>query len=68
MNEKLANIDAKKDRISAAKADAVREALKREGEAKAAKEAAIIAKNTPPPAVEPEVEAEAEAEAETEGE
>jgi small subunit ribosomal protein S16 len=63
INEKLSNIEAKKDRISAAKAKAIHEALKHEGEVKAAKEAAIIAKNTPPPA-----EAPAEAEAEGAGE
>jgi small subunit ribosomal protein S16 len=69
MNEKLAKIDAKKDRISAAKAKAIQDALKHEGDVKAAKEAAIIAKNTPPPAVEAAAEAEAEAEAgEPEGE
>jgi small subunit ribosomal protein S16 len=67
MNEKLANIEAKKDRISTAKADAVRDALKHEATVKAAKEAAIIAKNTPPPAEEPAAEAEAEG-GETEGE
>jgi small subunit ribosomal protein S16 len=67
MNEKLAKIDAKKDRISAAKAKAVQDALKHEAEVKAAKEAAIIAKNTPAPVEEPAVEAEAEA-GEAEGE
>ena len=68
MTEKLENIDAKKDRISAAKAKALQEALKHEGDVKAAKEAAIIAKNTPPPAEAPAAEGEEEAAGEADGE
>jgi small subunit ribosomal protein S16 len=67
MNEKLAAIEAKKDRLSAAKAKAIQDALKHEATVKAAKEAAIIAKNTPPPAEEPAAAEEAEA-GETEAE
>jgi small subunit ribosomal protein S16 len=66
MTEKLEKIEAKKDRISAAKAKAIHDALKHEAEVKAAKEAAIIAKNTPPPA-EPAAAEESEA-GETEAE
>ncbi|MBK9448666.1 MAG: 30S ribosomal protein S16 [Bacteroidetes bacterium] len=72
MNEKLAKIDAKKDRISEEKANALKKALAHEADVKAAKEAAIIAKNTPPAPEAPEAPeepaAEEEAAAETEGE
>jgi small subunit ribosomal protein S16 len=64
MNEKIAKIEAKKDRISEEKARALNKALAHEAEVKAAKEAAIVAKNTPPqdePAAEPVAEAEAPA-------
>ena len=68
MNEKIEKIDAKKDRISAAKAKALQDALKHEGDVKAAKEAAIIAKNTPPPAEVPAEAATEEEAGETEAE
>ncbi|MFM2376097.1 MAG: ribosomal protein [Bacteroidota bacterium] len=56
MEEKLAKIEAKKDRISEEKTKALKKALAHEVEVKAAREAAIIAKNTPPPAEAPAVE------------
>ena len=65
MNEKLAKIEAKKDRISDEKANALKKALAHEADVKAAKEAAIIAKNTPAPEA---PAAEEEAAAESEGE
>jgi small subunit ribosomal protein S16 len=70
MTEKLAKIEAKKDRISTEKARALNKAMAHEAEVKAAREAAIAAKNTPPPAEEPAAEASAEGEAggEPEGE
>lgn len=48
MNEKIAKIEAKKDRISEEKKRALNKALAQEAEVKAAREAAIVAKNTPP--------------------
>lgn len=48
MEEKLAKIEAKKDRISNEKANALKKALAHEAEVKASKEATIAAKNAPP--------------------
>lgn len=48
MNEKIAKIEAKKDRLSEEKKRALQKAMAHEDEVKAAREAAIAAKNAPP--------------------
>jgi small subunit ribosomal protein S16 len=62
MNEKIAKIDAKKDRLSQAKAKALHEAQKHEGDVRVKREAAIYAKNHPVAPVVEEAAAEGESE------
>ncbi len=56
MEEKEGKISGKKSSVASAKNDAHKKRMEAEAAAKAAKEAKIAAKNTPPPAEEPKVE------------